>query len=350
MPFSGVQISADALFQRAARLPRVEIRRPACVIGRSTVGSMHRACSTGMSVGRGPRPADARRLDSAGGLHCDRGWPADRAGDRSKPSIPISLRAAHDHGASRLSRPAMTADEYCREIETYLCRKNDGHLIRIVGPSFDRVTGWGERGVPIKVAFRGIDRYFERYYTRGPRRRPVRIDFCEADVLDAFDEWRRAVGMLQTARAEKDKGPGEPPGAEGAVPGDDGEPGRTRARASLPAHVDRVIVSLRRTSRQAESPGARRRGEAPCAARPRAPAHVRGEGARAPRTPAGAGQRVARGCARGLRPRTAGGASREAETDWAVPRTHAEAATAGSFTPPSTASRGRRRPSSLAFE
>ena len=36
----GVLISADALFQRAARLPRVDVRRPALVIGRSTVGSM----------------------------------------------------------------------------------------------------------------------------------------------------------------------------------------------------------------------------------------------------------------------------------------------------------------------
>ena len=27
--------------------------------------------------------------------------------------------------------------DYCRDIETYLCRKNDGHLIRVVGPSFD---------------------------------------------------------------------------------------------------------------------------------------------------------------------------------------------------------------------
>ena len=33
-------ISADALFQRAARLPRVDIKRPARVIGRSTVGSI----------------------------------------------------------------------------------------------------------------------------------------------------------------------------------------------------------------------------------------------------------------------------------------------------------------------
>jgi type III pantothenate kinase len=36
----GVTISADALFERAARLPRVEVRRPDAVIGRTTVGSM----------------------------------------------------------------------------------------------------------------------------------------------------------------------------------------------------------------------------------------------------------------------------------------------------------------------
>ena len=36
----GPQISADALFQRAARLPRFEVRKPDRVIGRTTVGSM----------------------------------------------------------------------------------------------------------------------------------------------------------------------------------------------------------------------------------------------------------------------------------------------------------------------
>ncbi len=85
--------------------------------------------------------------------------------------------------------------EFCREIETYLCRKNDGHLIRVTGPSFDLVAGWAAQGVPLKVAFKGIDRYFERYYAKGPRRRPVKIDFCDADVLDVFDEWRRATGV-----------------------------------------------------------------------------------------------------------------------------------------------------------
>jgi type III pantothenate kinase len=36
----GIGISAEALFQRAARLPRVEVRKPATVIGQTTVNAM----------------------------------------------------------------------------------------------------------------------------------------------------------------------------------------------------------------------------------------------------------------------------------------------------------------------
>ena len=120
-------------------------------------------------------------------------------------------------------------EDYCRAIEAYLCRKNDGHLIRIVGPAFDTVCGWASRGVPLKVACRGIDRYFERYYAKGPRRRPVRIEFCEADVLDVFDEWRRAVGV-GTLVSAVETDPGESPAA--------------RRHASLPAHLERVVARL----------------------------------------------------------------------------------------------------------
>jgi len=118
--------------------------------------------------------------------------------------------------------------DYCREIETYLCRKNDGHLIRITGPSFDLVTAWAAQGVPLKVACRGIDRYFERYYAKGPRRRPVRIDFCEADVLDTFDEWRRATGL--TAGAEGEAADSESPAGHRGP--------------SLPVHMERVLRRL----------------------------------------------------------------------------------------------------------
>ena len=114
---------------------------------------------------------------------------------------------------------------YCREIETYLCRKNEGHLIRIVGPAFEQVCGWAERGVPLKIAFRGIDRCCERQQAKG-RRRPVRIEFCEADVLDAFDEWRRAVGVGPAAELT-------------------GEVEQSDRRESLHAHIDRAAARLR---------------------------------------------------------------------------------------------------------
>jgi hypothetical protein len=116
--------------------------------------------------------------------------------------------------------------EYCRELETYLCRKNDGHLIRVVGPSFDMVARWAADGVPLKVAYGGIDRYFERYYRKGPRRRPVRIEFCEADVLGVFDQWRRATGL--TAPSEQG----------------DSTPQAPRRGVSLPEHLERVLMRL----------------------------------------------------------------------------------------------------------
>jgi hypothetical protein len=125
--------------------------------------------------------------------------------------------------------PIGDRDAYCRAIETYLCRKNDGHLIRIVGPGFDLVQGWADAGIPLKVVHAGIDRTFERYYRRGTRRRPVHITFCEADVLDLFDDWRRALGLPLAD--------GEPPDAAVRASG---------AAESLPAHLERVVSRLTR--------------------------------------------------------------------------------------------------------
>ena len=120
------------------------------------------------------------------------------------------------------------AADYCRQVEAYLCRKNDGHLVRIVGPAFEQVCGWAQKGVPLKVAWRGIDRCLERYYAKGPRRRPVRIEYCEADVLDVFDEWRRAVGVSSTAGPDRDNGAEAP----------------TRRHDTLPAHLERLVARL----------------------------------------------------------------------------------------------------------
>ena len=123
-------------------------------------------------------------------------------------------------------------DSYCRELEAYLCRKNDGHLIRVTGPAFEQVQGWAAQGIPLKVAEAGIDRYFERYYRKGPRRRPVRIEFCEADVLDAFDDWRRAVGVASVV-------PDSPGGPDVEQP----QP-VSRPRRSLASQIESAMARL----------------------------------------------------------------------------------------------------------
>ncbi len=126
-------------------------------------------------------------------------------------------------------------ENYCRDIEAYLCRKNDGHLIRIVGPAFEQVSQWAQQGVPLKIAYVGIDRYFDRYYRKGPRRRPVRVEFCEADVLDAFDGWRRAVGVTVPVSGTD---------TSATEAGEVRDAGPARKRESLATHVERAINRL----------------------------------------------------------------------------------------------------------
>jgi hypothetical protein len=116
---------------------------------------------------------------------------------------------------------------YCRAIESYVCRRNEGHLVRVVGPAFDCVAAWASKGVPLRVAYRGIDRCVERFAAKGNRRRPVKVEFCDADVLDVFDEWRRAVGVpAAAADAEED------------------DAHASRRHASLGAHLERVVARL----------------------------------------------------------------------------------------------------------
>lgn len=147
--------------------------------------------------------------------------------------------------------------DYCRQIESYLCRKNGGHLIRIVGPAFETVRGWAAQGVPLKVAFQGIDRCIERAAAKAGRRRPLRIEFCEADVLTAFDAWRRAIGA-GASRVSED---GDHSGGEA------GEAwGSASRKGSLAAHIERglsrlLVVKIGSENRQFEALIARVTGE-----------------------------------------------------------------------------------------
>ena len=134
--------------------------------------------------------------------------------------------------------------EYCRSIEDHLTRINGGHLVRVVGPGFDLVRGWAESGIPLSVVYRGIelkaDRARARRASPGKAPRPLRIEFCEADVIDLFESWRRAVGVPAVA--------GTIEAAE-----HDGQPAPKRA-PSLTKHLDRVIDRLSRVAGRPDLP------------------------------------------------------------------------------------------------
>ena len=83
----------------------------------------------------------------------------------------------------------------------------------------------------MKIACQGIDRYFVRYYAKGPRRRPVQIDFCE----------QRRPGRVRGLAPRRRRAPA------GAGESEEAAQAGQRKR-SLPDHLDRVCerVTARR--------------------------------------------------------------------------------------------------------
>ena len=77
----GIGISADALFARAAKLPRVDATKPGCVIGRNTVGAIQSGLVYGyLGLVEGLIAAHQGR-----GRLPDRAWSRPGASPRSSP-------------------------------------------------------------------------------------------------------------------------------------------------------------------------------------------------------------------------------------------------------------------------
>lgn len=137
----------------------------------------------------------------------------------------------------------MDVGAYCREVEGHLTRLNGGHLVRIVGPAFDLVRQWAADSIPMSVIVRGIERKAARHQA-GVARRPLRIEFCEADVREVFAEWRRAIGAFADT-------PSERPSAD--APTEVAESSTAARRASMQA-LDRAIDRLSRAAGHLEWP------------------------------------------------------------------------------------------------
>lgn len=133
---------------------------------------------------------------------------------------------------------AVDVGEFCRRVEEHLARVNEGQIIRVVGPAFELVRGWAIEGVPLSVVTHGIDLKAERHRA-GRSTRPLRLEFCEADVRQVFTRWRRAVGLAGT---------GSHPEA--------GAESQPEKRPSLSRQIDRALDKLSRAAGRLDLPDA----------------------------------------------------------------------------------------------
>jgi len=133
--------------------------------------------------------------------------------------------------------------DYCRQVEAHLTRTNGGHMVRVVGAGFALVKQWADDGVPLSVVFRAIEQKAERHKA-GTSKRPLRIEFCEADVRELHAAWRRAVGLTGGAELA----PSEPVVEASAAAA---EP----KRRSVSKVIERAIERLGRLAGRLELPG-----------------------------------------------------------------------------------------------
>ena len=115
------------------------------------------------------------------------------------------------------------------------------------------IESWKERGVPLHVALRGIEKSFDSYESR-PRKRSVKtLLYCQEEVEAQFAEWLES----QTG-AHHDKG-AEENGAGAKVEG--GDDGREQAegaslpfpRATISAHLAECRAAVQRAAERVSS-------------------------------------------------------------------------------------------------
>ena len=121
--------------------------------------------------------------------------------------------------------------EYCRHVESHLAQVNAGEIIRITGAGFELVRSWALEGIPLSIVCHAVSQKAERHRA-GRATRPLRIEFCTADVREVYTAWRRAVGIRGTDGVAGNEATGVAAQAE------------DKRRVSLGRHLQRAIDRL----------------------------------------------------------------------------------------------------------
>ena len=209
----GLGLSAEALFSRAARLSRVDIKRPAKVIGTNTVGHLQSGLYYGYiglvdgileriftELGQKPRviatgglarmvAADSRYINDIDDLLTLDGLRILFERNRAPRKHP---RAALKHDF----RPTVhNYFNYFTEIEERFQQRR-GAILLLSTLDWALIEMWRDAGIPLEAALRGIDNAFDKYETRQKRGRMRKINglaWCSQAVMEAAEELREAA-------------------------------------------------------------------------------------------------------------------------------------------------------------
>lgn len=138
---------------------------------------------------------------------------------------------------------ALNYFNYFTEIEDAFVRRRGRHLL-LSPADWALIESWKEKGIPLYVALRGIERAFDSYEAK-PRRRSVKsLFYCQEEVEAQYDEWRESQLGAAPPSANGNNEGGEtaaPAGDESALP---------FPREVISAHLDRVRDTLAELSQR----------------------------------------------------------------------------------------------------
>ena len=107
-----------------------------------------------------------------------------------------------------LSPITMNYFNYFTEIEDTFVRRR-GKTLLLSPVDWALIENWKEKGVPLHVALRGIEKSFDSYESR-PRSRSVKtLLYCQEEVEAQFDEWLEAQRGASIPKDEDEKSKGK---------------------------------------------------------------------------------------------------------------------------------------------
>jgi hypothetical protein len=130
---------------------------------------------------------------------------------------------------------------YFTEIEDTFIRRRGKHLL-LSPMDWALIESWKQRGVPLHVALRGVERAFDSYEAK-PRRRSVKsLLYCEEEVEAQFAEWRERQQGAHTPAAHEPTAHAatatpDDEAQTGAAAQSNGDAGLPFPRAAISAHL-----------------------------------------------------------------------------------------------------------------